>query len=166
MAAWKLIGRRERDRVGGDHDRVARRRGAGVESGDRLRRRAGSYRALRSKFQSTRSCCLMIGSRGCDRPVRYTAAYLDQHTVLDLQEERLDVVRLEALLKGWQAVGRSVVVVNGPQTSDQVCTHWQCHLLGTAYFDWPTLEASYEHFQPKIDHPAYGLTLLMVDPVP
>ena len=92
-------------------------------------------------------------------------AYLDQHTVLDLQEDRLDMARLGAILKGWQAAGRSVVVVNGPQTSDQVCTYWQCHSLGTAHFDWPTLEASYVHFPTKIDHPTYDLTLLMVNPV-
>ena len=93
-------------------------------------------------------------------------AYLDQHTVLDLQEDKLlDMARLGAILKGWQAAGRSVVVVNGPQTSDQVCTYWQCHSLGTAHFDWPTLEASYVHFPTKIDHPTYDLTLLMVNPV-
>jgi len=92
-------------------------------------------------------------------------AYLDGHTVLDLQEDRLDMERLDALAVGWLAAGRTIVIVNGPQASNQLCTRWQCHPSGAMRFEWPQLEASYEHFPTTIIRPVYDLTLMTVEAV-
>jgi hypothetical protein len=92
-------------------------------------------------------------------------AYLDGHTVLDLQEDRLDMERLDALAAGWLAAGRTIVIVNGPQASNQLCTRWQCHPSGAMRFEWPQLEASYEHFPTTIIRPVYDLTLMTVEAV-
>jgi 4-amino-4-deoxy-L-arabinose transferase-like glycosyltransferase len=92
-------------------------------------------------------------------------AYLDQHTVLDLQEDRIDNGRLDALAKGWLAAGRSIVVVGGPQASNQLCARWECRTIGTAHFDWKQLESSYEHFPAAVINPVYDLTLARVEAV-
>jgi 4-amino-4-deoxy-L-arabinose transferase-like glycosyltransferase len=92
-------------------------------------------------------------------------AYLGQHTVLDLQEDRIDKDRLDALAQGWLAAGRSIVVVGGPEASNQLCARWQCRPLGTAHFDWKQLESSYEHFPTAVVNPVYDLTLAAVDAV-
>jgi len=92
-------------------------------------------------------------------------AYLDQHTVLDLQEDRIDNHRLDALAKQWLAAGRSIVVVSGPEASNRLCARWLCRSLGTAHFEWAQLESSYEHFPAAVVNPVYDLTLAAVDAV-
>jgi len=92
-------------------------------------------------------------------------AYLDQHTVLDVQEDRINNDRLDALAKKWLAAGRSIVVVGGPEASNQLCARWQCRSLSTAHFDWKQLESSYEHFPAAVVNPVYDLTLATVEAV-
>ena len=92
-------------------------------------------------------------------------AYLDQHTVLDVQEDRINNDRLDALAKEWLAAGRSIVIVGGPEASNQLCARWQCRSLSTAHFDWKQLESSYEHFPAAVVNPVYDLTLATVEAV-
>ena len=92
-------------------------------------------------------------------------AYLDGHTVLDLQEDRLDRSRLDASVAGWLASGRAVMIVSGPQASNQLCSRWQCKSQGVAHFDLPLLEASYEHFPTAIVRAIYDLRLTEVEAV-
>lgn len=94
-------------------------------------------------------------------------AYLDGHTVLDVQEDRLDAARFEALVTGWLAASRPVMIVGGPQAANQVCAaigaRQQCRSLGTWHFDWPQLEASYEHMPATVNRTVYDLTLTTVE---
>ncbi len=90
-------------------------------------------------------------------------AYLDGHTVLDMQEDQLDAERLGALVKGWLTAGRTVMIVSGPQASNQLCARWQCRPSGAMRFEWPQLESSYEHFPATVVHPIYNLELATVE---
>jgi 4-amino-4-deoxy-L-arabinose transferase-like glycosyltransferase len=72
-------------------------------------------------------------------------AYIDGHTVLDLQEDHLDLDRLDALVQGWLTEGRSVIVIDGPSRVSGMCDRWHCSSLGVAQFNFSVLEASYEH---------------------
>jgi hypothetical protein len=58
------------------------------------------------------------------------------------------------------------MIVSGPQASHQFCTRWQCRPLGTAHFDLPMLEASYEHFPAAAVHLVYDLDIYRVQNVP
>ncbi|MBI5567274.1 MAG: glycosyltransferase family 39 protein [Chloroflexi bacterium] len=92
-------------------------------------------------------------------------AYLDGHTVLDLQEDRIDAKRLDVLVAGWLFADRTVVIVGGPLASNQLCARWQCRPSGAMRFEWPQLEASYEHFPAAVVRPVYDLTLTTVEAV-
>ena len=58
------------------------------------------------------------------------------------------------------------MIVGGLQASHQFCAHWQCRPLGTAHFDLPTLEASYEHFPAVVVRPVYDLPIYRAQNVP
>ncbi len=77
-------------------------------------------------------------------------AYLDGCTLMDLQEDRLDLDRLDTLVTGWLATGRSVVVVSDSAYATELCSRWRCRSLGTARFDLRALEASYEHLPVEV----------------
>jgi 4-amino-4-deoxy-L-arabinose transferase-like glycosyltransferase len=93
-------------------------------------------------------------------------AYLDGRTVIDLQEDRLDLDRLDALTGGWLAAGRPVIVVEGPSRVSGLCDRWACRPFGVGRFDMPALEASYEHFPTEIVRWQYALDVYGVDAVP
>jgi peptidoglycan/LPS O-acetylase OafA/YrhL len=92
-------------------------------------------------------------------------AYLDGRTVIDLQEDRLDLDRLDSLVGGWLADGRLVVVADGPSRVAGLCDRWRCHSLGAARFDLPTLESSYERLPTAIVPLHYEIDLYAVDSV-
>ncbi len=89
-------------------------------------------------------------------------AYLDGHTVIDLQEDSLNRDRLDELVQGWFISGRTVVVVDGPARVSGLCDRWQCQSLGTVQFNLPVLEASYEHFPVRIDRLQFPLNIYEV----
>ncbi len=92
-------------------------------------------------------------------------AYLDGYTVIDLQEDRIDLTRLDALIMDWLAEQRPVVVIEGPSRVAGLCDRWQCNHLGTTRFDTPLLESSYEHFPKAVVHMRYNLELYLVKSV-
>jgi 4-amino-4-deoxy-L-arabinose transferase-like glycosyltransferase len=92
-------------------------------------------------------------------------AYIDGRTVLDLQEDRLDLDRLDLLTQGWMARGRPVVVVNGLAPVSGLCDRWHCHSLGTTQISFRVLEASYEHRPTAIIPIQHSLDLLIVQSV-
>lgn len=106
-----------------------------------------------------------------DQPIGATAsfgtplAYIDGRTVLDLQENRLDLERLDQLVQGWIAEERPVVVVNGSSPVDGLCDRWHCHSLGTTRISFRVLEASYEHQPTTIVPIQYSLDLFTVESV-
>jgi 4-amino-4-deoxy-L-arabinose transferase-like glycosyltransferase len=73
-------------------------------------------------------------------------AFLEGRTVLDLREEHLNLDRLDALVEGWQAVGRPVVVVDGSSPVSGLCDRWRCQVSSTFQFDLRVLEHSYDHW--------------------
>lgn len=93
-------------------------------------------------------------------------AYLDQHTVLDLQEDRIDAQRLDALVASWLAASQTIIIVSGPQASLQLCARWQCGTTHTAHFDMPVMETSYEHFPSTVFRLVYDLTMRKVESIP
>jgi hypothetical protein len=90
-------------------------------------------------------------------------AYLNGCTVMDLQEDRLDLDRLDTLVAGWLATGRSVVVVNDSAYATELCDRWRCRSLGTARFDLRVLEASYEHLPVEVVPFQVSLDLYVVE---
>lgn len=92
-------------------------------------------------------------------------AYLDDRTVIDLQEDRLDPGRLDALVNGWLAARRPVIVVDGPSRVAGLCDRWRCRSLGSARFDLPVLEASYEHLPVSVTPLQVSLDLYAVESV-
>lgn len=86
-------------------------------------------------------------------------AYLDAHTVIDLQEAQIDAARLDALVAGWLAADRPVVIVTGAGTPGELCARWRCAPTGAAHFDLPALESSYEHFPSAVVRATHDLTL-------
>jgi 4-amino-4-deoxy-L-arabinose transferase-like glycosyltransferase len=92
-------------------------------------------------------------------------AYIDGRTVLDLQEDHLDLDRLDLLVQGWMAEGRPVVVVNGSSPVNGLCDRWQCYSLGTTQISFRVLEASYEHRPTAVIPIQYSLDLFVVESV-
>lgn len=92
-------------------------------------------------------------------------AYLDHRTVIDLQEDRLDPGRLDALVNGWLADKYSVIVVDGPSRVAGLCDRWRCRSLGSTRFDLPVLEASYEHLPANVTPLQVSLDLYAVESV-
>lgn len=92
-------------------------------------------------------------------------AYLENRTVIDLQEERLDLGQLDALVDGWLADGHPVIVVDGPSRVAGLCDRWRCRSLGVARFDLPVLEASYEHLPVHVVPSQFSLDLYVVEAV-
>jgi 4-amino-4-deoxy-L-arabinose transferase-like glycosyltransferase len=92
-------------------------------------------------------------------------AYLDGRTVIDLQEDRINRDRLDALVQGWLTSGRPVMVVDGPSRVAGLCDRWRCRSLGTTQFNMPILEASYEHFPVNINRLQFSLDLYLVESV-
>jgi 4-amino-4-deoxy-L-arabinose transferase-like glycosyltransferase len=92
-------------------------------------------------------------------------AYLEGHTVIGLQGDRIDRVQLDALVNGWLAAQRPVVIVDGPSRVAGLCDRWECSHLGTARFDMPVLEPSYEHFPTAILRMQDALELYLVKAV-
>lgn len=92
-------------------------------------------------------------------------AYIDGYTVFDLQEDLIDLGRLDALVGGWLASGRPVVVVDGPSRVSGLCDRWLCRPIGRAPFDMPLLEASYEYFPTAITPMQFSLDVYQVDSV-
>jgi hypothetical protein len=90
-------------------------------------------------------------------------AYLDGYTVMDLQEDRLDPDRLDTLVAGWLATGRSVVVVSDSAYATELCSRWRCRSLGTARFDLRVLEASYERLPVQVVPFQVSLDLYVVE---
>lgn len=92
-------------------------------------------------------------------------AYLDNRTVIDLQEDQLDSDRLDALVAGWLADHRPVIVADGPSRVAGLCDRWHCRSLGVAEFDLPVLEASYEHMPARVVPLQFSLELYAVESV-
>jgi 4-amino-4-deoxy-L-arabinose transferase-like glycosyltransferase len=86
-------------------------------------------------------------------------AYLDQQTVIDLQEDRIDAPRLDALIARWLTAGRTVMIVKGLKPAANLCERWPCQALGAAHFKWPQLESSYEHFPLQVNTLEYSLEI-------
>jgi 4-amino-4-deoxy-L-arabinose transferase-like glycosyltransferase len=106
-----------------------------------------------------------------ERPVGIAAscgtplAYIDGRTVLDLQEDHLDLDRLDQLMQGWMAEGHPVVVVNGASPVSGLCDRWQCRSLGTTQISFRVLEASYEHRPTTVIPIHYSLDLFVVESI-
>ncbi len=77
-------------------------------------------------------------------------AFLEGCTVLDLREDRLDLNRLDTLVKHWQASGKPVVVVNGSSPVSGLCDRWHCQTIGEFEFELRVLEYSYDHWPMQI----------------
>jgi hypothetical protein len=92
-------------------------------------------------------------------------AYLDGKTVLDLQEDRLDLDRLGQLIQGWIAEERPVVIVNGSSPASGLCDRWQCRSLGTTQISFRVLETSYKHRPTAIIPIQYSLDVFVVESV-
>jgi 4-amino-4-deoxy-L-arabinose transferase-like glycosyltransferase len=92
-------------------------------------------------------------------------AYLEGHTVIGLQGDRIDRARLDALVSDWLAAQRPVVIIDGPFRVAGLCDRWDCSHLGTVRFDMPVLEASYEHFPTAIVRVQHALDLYLVKAV-
>jgi hypothetical protein len=92
-------------------------------------------------------------------------AYLDERTVIDLQEDHLDRERLDARVDGWLTQGRDVYVIDGPLHVSGLCDRWRCNALDGASFDMPVLESSYEHFPTQIVRGQYRLDVYRVEAV-
>ena len=90
-------------------------------------------------------------------------AYLSGYTVLDLQEDQIEPARLDALVDGWLAAARPVVVVNGPSHVRGLCDRWRCRPIAESRFDLPLLEASYEHFPTAITPLQFTLDVYQVE---
>ena len=92
-------------------------------------------------------------------------AYLDQQTVIDIQEDRVDQAKLSEYVQHWLVQGRSVFVIDGPQRVSGFCDVWQCRSLGITRFKWSELEQTYEHFPETINHAEYPLDIYQVQAV-
>jgi 4-amino-4-deoxy-L-arabinose transferase-like glycosyltransferase len=92
-------------------------------------------------------------------------AYLDDHTVLDLQEDRLNLDRLDGLIENWLTQGRSVIVVDGPAHVSGLCDRWRCRPLGTTQFNFSVLEASYTHHPSNVIPLQQSIDLYAVESV-
>jgi 4-amino-4-deoxy-L-arabinose transferase-like glycosyltransferase len=117
-----------------------------------------SYRGCVSQFRSlsTQIPPEAIVIFNNDQPIGAASAfgtplaYLDGHTVIDLQEDRLNLGGLDRLIESWLTQGRPVIVVDGPARVSGLCDRWRCRPLGTTQFNFSVLEASYEHHPSKI----------------
>jgi len=92
-------------------------------------------------------------------------AYLKGYTVLSLRGDHVDHARLDALVNGWLAAQRPVVVIDTPARVEGLCDRWQCSLLGVAQFDMHVLESSYYHFPKLVVKYRERLELYQVDEV-
>ncbi|HXY41814.1 MAG TPA: glycosyltransferase family 39 protein [Vicinamibacteria bacterium] len=86
-------------------------------------------------------------------------AYVAGHTVFALQENRIELRRLDALVARWLAASRPVVVIDGPFRAPGLCDRWQCQPRGSAHFDLPVLEPSYAAFPRAVLRLGYKLDL-------